>query len=251
MGRIVLTHPLPRIGPLANRLRASGHTVLEMPLRRLESLIDPQAPGALSDAIRSADWVVFSSPGAVESSGPALPRPWPRHVGIATVGSGTEQALLASGFDPSQLREPIVRPQHAPYDAGTLMRVAPFVAPQGLRVLVLRGESGRDDWISSLRERGARVECLAVHRSHAIPIPPDALQLASCWLNGATRDRVFFVFTTMDAITSLNQQLPTVGRKSARALAVHPKLVMALHKSGWVQASLLEPGEAGLLAGLE
>lgn len=251
MARVVLTHPVPRIGPLASRLRAAGHRVLEMPVRRLEPLLDQRVAGALSGQIQSADWVVLASPGSVDAAWVGLPSPWPWHVGIAVVGAGTEQALLAHGFDPAQLRGPIVRPRHAPYDAATLMREAPFDAPRGLRVVVLRGERGREDWIADLRNRGALVECLAVHRSEILPITPAVCQRACRWLDRAAQDRVFFIFTTIDAIESLSAALPTLGREAVRALAVHPKLVAALRKNGWSQASLLEPGEAGLFAGLE
>lgn len=249
--RVVLTQPLPRVRNLAQVLRGRGHEVLELPVRRLESLAAQPAVSSLFSNLFTFDWVVFVSPGAVDAAWSAMPDLWPPGTGIATVGPGTEAALMAHGFDPAVLFEPLVRPRQAPYDAAALLGEPPFVAPSGLRILVVRGEQGRDDWIGSLRQAGAVVEVACVHRSH--PLTPSDAQIeeAARWLAEAARRPATFVFTAQDAIDRLDEVLPQAGRDRVRALAVHPRQVAALRKSGWTRATEMQPGQSGLIAGIE
>jgi len=249
--RVVLTQPLPRVQALAPALRMRGHEVVELPVRRLESLADQPAVKSLLGSLFAFDWVVFVSPGAVDAAWAALPDPWPPGTAVATVGPGTEAALLARGFDPAALFEPLVRPRQPPFDAAALLQETPFVAPAGLRILVVRGEVGRDDWIEALRQAGAAVEVVAVHRSHALPLAETDIRQAADWLAEAARRPVVFVFTAQDAIDRLDQALPSGGRDRARALAVHPRQVAALRKCGWSRATEMRPGESGLVAGIE
>ena len=249
--RVVLTQPLPRVTALAQALRTRGHEVLELPVRRLESLAGQPAVSSLLGNLFTFDWVVFVSPGAVDAAWGALPDVWPPGTGVATVGPGTESTLLAHGFDPAVLFEPLVCPRQAPFDAAALLNEAPFAAPAGLRILVVRGEGGRDDWIDALRRAGAAVEVVAVHRSLALPLAEAGSRQAADWLAAAAREPVVFVFTAQDAIDSLDKALPTVGRDRARALAVHPRQVAALRKCGWSRATEMHPGESGLVAAIE
>lgn len=250
--RVVLTHPVPRCGALAAGLRRHAHRVLELPVRCLEPRTDDPRTLGLLDALDRFDWIVFVSPGAVGAAWPALharlPR-WPRQ-GIGLIGPGTEAALRAAGLQPPAGGR-WVRPERAPYDAQALLAQPPFDAPAGLAMLVIRGERGRDDWIATLRERGARVEVAAVLRAEPIEPDPAALAEACAWLEQAAEQPVAFVFSTGDAIDRLDGLLPAKHRAAARALAVHPRLVMRLRELGWSSAGLLEPGEAGLRLALE
>lgn len=225
--------------------------MLALPVRELISLVDQPAVSSLLANLWTFEWVLFVSPGAVDAAWPRLPDPWPPGTGIATIGPGTELALSAHGFDPSVLPSPLVRPRQAPFDAAALMREPPFDRPAGLQVLVVRGEGGRDDWIDSLRQAGAAVEVVVVHRSRELPIDALELTMAADWLRASLIDPVVFVFTSQDAIEALDKALPVSGREQARALTVHPRLAAALHKCGWAHAREVEPGEAGLIAGIE
>jgi uroporphyrinogen-III synthase len=232
-------------------LRDRGHEVLEMPVRRLLPLTDEPAVRQVLGQISRFDWVIFCSPGSVQSAWAAVPRPWPTSTGVAVVGPGTGavlQALAGDSFGPSH---PPLSPRQPPFDAAALMREAPFVRPKGLRILVVRGETGREDWIESLRAAGAEVERVAVHRSEPTALPAAAVTLARRWLEEGAVRPVFCLFTAGDAIEGLSAALPMAGRDRACALAVHPRLALALHKCGWLRAGVIEPGETGLLAAIE
>lgn len=250
--RVVLTHPAPRCTTLAAGLRAHGHQPLALALRRLEPRTEDPQTLALLDALAGFDWLIFVSPGAVAAVMAllAVRQPgWPRQ-GIGLIGPGTESALRAAGLQPPADRR-WVRPARAPYDAQALLGEPPFDAPSGLSMLVVRGERGRDDWIDTLRERGARVAVAAVLRADAIEPDPAVLAQAGAWLAQGQVEPVAFVFSTVDAIERLDPLLPREGRAAAIALAVHPRLVARLRELGWSRAELLEPGETGLRLALE
>jgi len=248
--RVVLTQPAPRVERLARRLRSHGHEVVELPSRRLE-VPGGDAAGAALHSLAEYDWVVFVSPGAVEAALEGRRDPWPAGVGIAVIGPGSEQALAEYGLRAPAVR--IVRPPAAPYDADALLRAPPFAAPAGARILVLRGEAGRVDWMQTLRERGAQVDAVSLYRTRALELPAEGLTVLRRWAASGAAAR--FVFTSVDAVEAVTGWLsepPLRGWALAQtALTVHRRIEDALRARGWAAARLVEPGESALLAALE
>lgn len=249
MARVILTQPAPRVGPLARVLREHGHRVLELPARRL--VPQEAAAGWAQDLATRRDWVVFVSPGAVEMALSSLESPWPAEVGIAVVGPGSALALTRHPRIHPGVR--IARPAEAPFDADALLRTPPFDAPEGLRILVIRGESGRDDWLEALRRRGAQVEVCALYRSEPAGIEPRSRATLALWAR--ERDSVVFVFTAVEAAAHVEALLGGPGdlawARAQPALAQHPRIARALADLGWAHVVPVEPGDAGLLAGIE
>ena len=253
--RVALTQPQPRCASLAQSLRARGHDVLELAVRHLTP-IAAQSPAREALATSGAfDWLIFVSPGAVEAAMPVLlaqPGGWLPRAGLAMIGPGTAATLRDHGLAPEALPIAWCLPERAPFDAGALIAQPPFDRPAGLRLMVLRGERGREDWIDTLRARGAELSLVAVHQATALQPPAAALSRAAEWLRApAGGPPPVFVFTARDAIDQLADALPQAGRASALALTVHPRLAEALERRGWAQVRLIEPGEAGLRVALE
>ncbi len=253
--RVALTQPQPRCASLARSLRAQGHEVLELAVRRLTP-IAAQSPARETLATSSAvDWLIFVSPGAVEAAMPVLlarPGGWLPRAGLAMIGPGTAATLRDHGLAPEGLPIAWCQPERAPFDAAALITQPPFDRPAGLRLMVLRGERGREDWIDTLRARGARLSVVAVHQATALQPPDAALGRAADWLRApANGSPPVFVFTARDAIEQLTESLPPAGRASAIALTVHTRLAEALERRGWAHVRLIEPGEPGLRAALE
>ncbi|HPF71755.1 MAG TPA: uroporphyrinogen-III synthase [Candidatus Krumholzibacteria bacterium] len=88
--RIVLTREAQQIRPWAERLRAAGHDVCELPLLRYVALA---GPGDVPTG--GVDWIVFTSPHAVEAFFAVAAVPATAQV--ACLGAGTRTALLAAG----------------------------------------------------------------------------------------------------------------------------------------------------------
>jgi uroporphyrinogen-III synthase len=147
----------------------------------------------------------------------------------------------------------VLSAQQPPFDAAALMRLAPFDQPRGLRVLVVRGETGRDDWIDDLRRAGAHVEIFALYRREAIEPADEVGQRVAHWLTEPMP--VYCVVTQSETAERLRQrqQIADLGRAARRdvMLAIHPRIVQALEQAGFTQVRLVPPGQAALLAALE
>jgi uroporphyrinogen-III synthase len=220
-------------------------------LRRLTSIAAESGEAPAVAEAANHDWVVFVSPGAVAIALEELAGDWPARTGIALIGPGSEQELAEHGILAPRVK--IVRPASPPYDADALMRLPPFSAPLGLRVLVLAGTGGRTDWVDALRERGALVRRASIYRSEPIEPGDACLRALRRW----SRDggKASFVFTTADAVTELEQalagaRLRTWARRQ-RALTLHPRIAGLLQRRGWETVQLIEPGERALLAAIE
>jgi len=248
--RVALTQPAPRVERIAARLAARGHEPLVLTNRRLVPLCGAsgQAPLAGLDAF---DWVIFVSPGAIEAALAGREGPWPAAVGVAVMGPGSAQALIEHGLDPGCVR--VVQPSQAPFDAAGLMREAPFTHPAGLRVLVARGEKGRDDWIGALRAGGAQLDVRAIYRAQAQAPTPGTLAALDAWAREPAP--VVFVFSSADGIAATGELLAARGLHEwacgQPALAVHPRQVEALRVRGWRAARAIEPGERSLIDAIE
>ena len=261
MARVVLTQPLPRVARIAEGLRARGHEALELPFTRIFPVLDAQGAQQARAAIEGCDWVVLPSPAAVQAAAGLTGGRWPFAAGIALVGPGSLEAARECGLVEGSLVEagPVaggarwIMPPGPRFDADALAATPPFDAPAGLRVLVLRGESGSDDWIARLRERGAAVRVLAAYRREACMPGTGQVERLRAWAGEGAQ--VSFLLTVSDSVERLAALLREAGlfdwASRQRALAIHPRIAAALRASGWRDVRTIGPGESALAAALE
>ncbi len=254
MARAVLTQAAPRVEAVAARLRDRGHEVLALALTRIVERERAPLREAIG-RIDSFDVVVLVSPAAVQVAARLAPE-WPERTAAAVVGPGSRAAFDDAGFRRAPLR--ILSPGEPPFDGAALAALPPLEEPSGLRVLVLRGESGSDAWIDALRARGASVEVVAAYRHEAIDPDPDALDALRGWLDDAARPPCFapfFVFAQAAGVERLDTVLARTGlRERAKrciALAIHPRIAQALRDAGWRDVRAIAPGEQALARALE
>ncbi len=247
MARVVLTQPLPRVEPLARALVERGHEVLCLSFTRVLA----REVDGLEDRLARTDWVVAVSPAALERLAALLGNRWPTGPGLALIGPGSLRALEQSGMaiPPDRL----ALPSRPPFDASALLRAGPLTQPAGKRVLVVRGDGGRDDWIDQLREAGAAVETLALYDREPIQPDPAALLRLRDWL--VEPAKVFCVLTQTGTAARLTQ---AAGEQSIRppfgsvvALAIHSRIAEAAAAVGFTRVRLIDPGEDALIAAIE
>ncbi len=252
---VVLTQPAPRSEAIAARLRQrDGCEVLLLSLTRITTCTDDAHLRALLDATDTHEMVLFVSPAAVDAVASLLARSpaahWPATTVFAAIGPGTAAALAAHGVDPQARR--LVTPQHAPYDAHTLIDGESFTAIAPDSVLVVKGEGGREDWITRLRDRGTRVDEAIVYTTR--PNVPDAGTLGRLRSVAGDAGRAVFVVTQSATVARLGGLLDELGVASwAHAqpvLAIHPRIGAALTEAGWRRVTEIEPGDAALERGL-
>lgn len=247
MARVVLTQPQPRIDGIGRALRARGHDVLAFASSRLEA----RPAGDLEDRILASDWVIAVSPAAVGFLFDALRDRWPGEAGLAMVGPGSLSALHSRSL--TRAPSSVLTPAEPPWDAAALISGEPFSSPAGLRCLVIRGDSGREDWIDKLRERGASVDVLPIYNRQMLEPSEDAIARLKTWMEQG--ESVAWVFTQTSSIAIcrriLGLRFGEGGSGRHRALVVHPRIAEEARKSGFGRVDRVEPGIDSLAAALE
>jgi uroporphyrinogen-III synthase len=149
---ILVTRPGERAGNLARLIEASGGRAHLFPAIGIEDL---PAPPALRQLDRF-DLAVFVSPTAVAKILAHLDA-WPRALPAAAVGGGTRRELERRGV------KGVISPQSGA-DSEALLALTEMQQVAGKRVVIFRGEGGRELLGDTLRSRGARVEYAAGYR---------------------------------------------------------------------------------------
>ena len=247
MARVVLTQPQPRVESLAGALSERGHDVACLSFTRVR----PLEVHGLAARLASVDWVVAVSPAALERLAALLGDTWPAGPGLALIGPGSLRALKQTGMvvPPERLSHPVL----PPFDACALLRSGPLANPAGKRVLIARGEGGRDDWIDQLREAGAAIEVLALYERDPVYPDPHAVERVRAWL--AERARVYCLLTQTGTAARLSDLL-TMDRLRAPdgpmvVLAIHQRIADAASGAGFPQVRLIDPGEEAVIRAIE
>lgn len=243
---IVVTRPDEQAGSLCDAISARGGVPVRFPVLAISALDDTAPLDAIADRLGTFDLAFFVSPNAVRHAlTPILARRhWPGTLVVSTVGKGSERALAAFGFDH------VVAPRKD-FDSESVLRLPEFQpeAVHGRRVVIFRGDGGRDLLGETLRERGADVEYVTCYRRFQPPIDPAPLvELAS---RGA-----------LDAITLTSSEgvgnlVAIVGAERLAVLRPTPVFVphsrIAAHAraAGFPYVIETPPGDDGLIAAME
>ena len=170
--RLLLTRPAEESAALAHELAAAGVYSSSLPLLAIRPLALTDAQRALVESIdRYCAVIVVSKPAArlglelVNQYWPQAPRQkW------FSVGAATAQILADYGLDVSY-------PQCGD-DSEALLAMPEFESAVGRdqpKVLILRGEGGREMLADRLRSLGAQVDYLELYRRELPSYPPATL----------------------------------------------------------------------------
>lgn len=152
--RVLVTRPSERAAGLMERIAEAGGVPLAFPVIEIVPRPLPQPP-----VLSEFSAVLFVSPAAVAHGVPVLSLTPDRAPPIGAVGSATAAELEAAGLRVD------IRPEGTQNSEGLLACDA--LQPEriaGRRVLIVRGEGGRERLADGLMERGASVEYAEVYR---------------------------------------------------------------------------------------
>lgn len=156
--RVLLTRPAEESATLAATLSEAGIFSSSLPLLDIEPLpITPERQAVLRDVGRYCAVIVVSKP-AARLALQQLDQAWP-HLRWFSVGAATAQVLADRGLD-------VHYPQTGD-DSEALLQLPALreaIARPDARVLILRGEGGRELLAERLREQGASVDYLELYR---------------------------------------------------------------------------------------
>ena len=237
---IVLTRPSGQNAPLAHRLEAEGAKVLEFPVTLIAPLADPSPLIELGPRLEEFDLAFFVSPNAVAQTFAILPPDkWPTGLALATVGPASAKALQIRGF-----KEVIV--PKARFDTEGILELPDFQAERlsGRRVLILRGNGGRELLPETLKARGAKVECLTCYQR--LCAKPDPAELSNSTPDG-------FVFSNSEAIGHFLEIMGPIGKKmlaSSTLFAPHARILQTACDWGARHTMLTAAGDEGIVSGI-
>ena len=241
---IVVTRPLAQSAKLAGLIAAQGGTPVVFPLLDIGPADDGQA---LSQAIAALDkyaLAVFISPNAVDFSVPAIlaSRAWPASLQAAAIGQSSVAALAAYGVE--RTIAPLER-----FDSEALLELPELQAAwvDGKRVVIFRGNGGRELLADTLRERGAQVDYVTCYHRSA---PVDGTPLVALWRSGQLDA---LTVSSSEGLRNLLELLDADGRERLRATPVfvpHPRIAEIAASFGLQRVVLTGPADAGIIDGL-
>jgi len=240
---VVVTRPAGQAAHLAEALVALGARPVLFPVLAIEALADTTP--ILDAAIRldAYDWAVFVSPNAVEHALATVlaHRRWPAGVRAATVGKSSEQVLARHGI------ADVTAPQQR-FDSEALLALPEFSAVAGKRVVIFRGDGGRDLFGDTLRARGATVDYVTCYRRVRPAL--DAAPLHKLWNEGRLDA---MTVTSSEGLRNLWEMVGKLGQswlKKTPTFVPHARIAEQAHTLGLSRVILTGPADAGLIDGL-
>jgi len=251
-GAVVITRPLAQALPLAAQVRALGRDVEVLPLLEIAPLPDPSALIATLAHLVDYALVAFVSPNAIDAAFAHIER-WPPGVTLAVLGEGSRAALAAHGITADDVD--IVSPHDAANsDTEHLLQTLDLAALRGRRVLIVRGESGRELMADGLRAAGAEVTTIAAYR-RSVPALTPALRERLAALLRTEND---WIVTSSEALRGLLQLLAAmasddiVAKMQQQQLIVpHARIAATAQELGFSRVTLTGSGDERLLAALQ
>lgn len=228
--RVLVTRPAHQAEPFCALLERAGAEPVRFPV--LAIVPSPRAGdlAGLAGHLERYDLAIFISANAVQQGlGPLLRgRAWPAGTAIAAVGRSTATALAEHGL-------PVALVPEAGFNSEALLAMPALRDMAGRRVLIVRGEGGRETLAETLRGRGARVEYAEVYR-RVLPEVGEAA-LRDAWRAGGI-DAV--AVTSVESLRNLWQ----LAGPDARPLLQAAPLILA---SGRIAETARELGCRGPL----
>jgi uroporphyrinogen-III synthase len=236
---VIVTRPQRQAAVFASRIAALGGA----PLIWSAIVIEPPKDAAQLDDVHARleqyDIAIFVSANAVEF-GARPARTWPAQLRVFAPGPGTAEALAAAGIADARI------PAKS-WDSEGLLELPDLTDVAGKRIVIFRGEGGREFLGNALRMRGASVDHVPCYRR----VAPQA---GAEGLIEAVRDARAnaLTLTSSEGVDNLMAALDVQGRALIAKLptfAAHARIADRAREHG---LSVVETagGDGGLLAGL-
>lgn len=234
---VLITRPAGQAAGMRARVSELGGDPVLFPTL---AILPPAVPARLPADWPACDLALFVSPSAVRH-GLALVPTWPAGLRAAGVGEGTAAALRAAG----------VGTVLAPADGGDsehLLALPELADLAGRRVLIFRGEGGRELLAKTLSARGARVEHVVCYR-RGLPAANPA-ELLDTWRGGGIQAVTVLSSEGLDNLFTLLGEANADLIRATPLFAPHSRIAEHARALGISRPVATPPGETGLLRGL-
>jgi uroporphyrinogen-III synthase len=225
---IVVTRPREQADGLAQRIEQLGGTAFRLPAIEIEDLQDLGPILALIDRLDEFELAIFISPSAVSKAMNLIrmrrgERRWPERLRVAAIGRGSRRALEQLGF-----HDVIAPSAHA--DSEALLGLPELTAVAGRRVVIFRGDGGRELLGDTLRARGAEVSYAECYRRGRPRV--DCAPLLAAWARGAVHA---VTVSSGEGLGNLYDMLGKLGQQWLRTTPLfvpHERLLGSVRQLG-------------------
>jgi len=242
--RLVITRPTQQAQALIQMIQQAGGSCIEFPLLEILPLQDMRQFDALLAQLGQLDMALFISANAVEQAMrrcQALHIDFPTDLPCVAVGPSTAQALRAYGVTQ------VLMPEQQ-FDSEGVLQMPQLQDMHGKRVLLVKGEGGRDVLASGLAQRGAEVMAGICYR-RAAP-QQDTFILDEAWQQGGFDGILLTSSEAMRHLLDLAQQRPWL--RQCKIFVNHPRVAeQARHLHGLQLIIAPSTDDAGMWAALQ
>ena len=160
--RIMVTRPVHQAQVFCELLAEQGAQVIRLPVIEIEAIALSQKMTAVIETINEIDFAIFISPNAVEHGLAALFAHGriPDKLKLVTIGKASAQKM-------QQLlgRAPDIYPEEQ-YNSEALLALDSLQSDKvnNKKIIIFRGQGGRELLAASLKQRGARVDYAEVYQ---------------------------------------------------------------------------------------
>lgn len=215
--RVLVTRPAHQANKLDRLIAAAGAEAVCFPVIEITGPRDAATLYKLIEQLDRFDMIIFVSANAVDQAMPLINARHPRlpaHLLVACVGRASGRALKQFGIHTPLL--PSTR-----FDSEGLLLLPELQDVNGKRILIFRGEGGRELLAQTLRARGAEVHYAECYR-RARP-RTDITPLLRRWQDG------LIDLVTITSVEALDNLVAMVG-ESGRSHLLNTPLIVASNR---------------------
>jgi uroporphyrinogen-III synthase len=239
-----VTRPARQAERFAALIRAAGGAAILYPVIEIRDVDDPERLNGLIDRLGEFDLAVFVSPNAAARALGLIGarRALPTTLAVAAVGPGTAKELASLGI--ANVMAPGGRG-----DSEALLALPQLSQPRGKRVIVFRGDGGRELLANELTARGALVEYATCYRRARPDLDP--APLIAAWGRGELHA---VTVTSSEGLRNLCEMVGSAGRArlaQTPLFVTHPRIGRTAGEEGLTAVIVAgEPGDEGLVAAM-
>ena len=236
---VVITRPAGEAARLAALIRDAGGEPMLYPAIEILDAPDARALDSVIDRLDEFDLAIFISPSAVDKAMTRISarRRLPAKLRVAAIGPGGARALQRFGVND------VIAPQ-ARYDSESLLASPYLQAVRGQRVVIFRGDGGRELLGATLLARGAHVEYAACYRRGKPAF--DTAPLIQAW----ERHRIAAVIvTSSEGLRNFCEHIGAAGRawlNDTLTVVPHPRIAATARELGLGRVVEAESGDDAL-----
>lgn len=154
---VLVTRPAEQAAALAEAISGAHGRPVTFPTLEILGPGDKKAARAALADLAAIDLLVFVSANAVRYAFPLMPDNIPLNLQVAAVGKATAKALDEVGLEPTVVPETSM-------DSEGLLAMPQLQQVSGQRIVIVRGNGGRELLRETLQQRGASVGYVEVYR---------------------------------------------------------------------------------------